>query len=184
MSRRCLLRSIGWLTAYETSKLASTALSRQLGLSLAETREACAVLEAHYLITSLVPSFRASDWKRRLMARRRTHAVNGMTYYSVDAAAALNSIRWKLMTLDGQLGARSAVTEEAKRIYACTRCNARWTQLDVIDNSSAEGFHCHRCKVVLVQCQDNTWVTKARADLECLIRLLRETDTLQMTMGR
>jgi transcription initiation factor TFIIE subunit alpha len=44
----------------------------------------------------------------------------------------------------------TAVPANERKEYFCNFCKASWTQMEVLDNFSAQGFICHRCNHVLV----------------------------------
>ena len=44
----------------------------------------------------------------------------------------------------------TAVPANERKEYFCNFCKASWTQMEVLDNFSAQGFICHRCNHVVV----------------------------------
>jgi len=48
----------------------------------------------------------------------------------------------------------TAVPANERKEYFCNVCGAEWSQLEVIDNASADGFRCHRCSNILVHDAD------------------------------
>lgn len=54
-----------------------------------------------------------------------------------------------MYTVDKDVQGTNAPTNERKE-YFCDRCKAEWTQMDVLDKVSAQGFLCHNCDYPLL----------------------------------
>lgn len=82
----------------------------------------------------------------------QTRPVN-RTYYYVDYRQAIDAIKWRVYKIDKDMQGTAVPANERKE-YFCNRCGAEWSQLEVIDNASAEGLRCHRCGNILVHDAD------------------------------
>jgi transcription initiation factor TFIIE subunit alpha len=72
------------------------------------------------------------------------------TYYYIDYRQAIDAIKWRVYHLDKAVQGNAKPASEKKE-YFCRRCNAEWTQMEVLDKvDPIKGFLCHRCDNVLV----------------------------------
>lgn len=70
------------------------------------------------------------------------------TYYYIDYRQTIDAIKWRIYVIDKELRGDTVPANERKE-YFCSRCNAEWTQLQVLDSYGPQGFTCHRCGWVL-----------------------------------
>ncbi|KAL2119444.1 hypothetical protein VTJ04DRAFT_6405 [Mycothermus thermophilus] len=70
------------------------------------------------------------------------------TYYYIDYRQAVDAIKWRVYKTDKDMQSSVKPVDESKE-YSCPRCKAQWSQLEVLDHCSAEGFLCQRCNAVL-----------------------------------
>ncbi|KAI1326899.1 hypothetical protein F5Y16DRAFT_400015 [Xylariaceae sp. FL0255] len=72
------------------------------------------------------------------------------TYYYIDYRQAIDAIKWRVYHLDKSVQGNARPASEKKE-YFCRRCQAEWTQMEVLDKvDPVKGFLCHRCGAVLV----------------------------------
>ena len=70
-----------------------------------------------------------------------------------------------------------------RKEYFCSFCKAEWSQLEVIDNASAEGLRCHRCSHILVHDADRNSVghqqsTRMNNQFKFITDLLPQIDSV------
>lgn len=82
----------------------------------------------------------------------QTRPVN-RTYYYIDYRHAIDAIKWRVYKIDKDMQGTAVPANERKE-YFCNCCGAEWSQLEVIDNASAEGLRCHRCSHILIHDAD------------------------------
>jgi transcription initiation factor TFIIE subunit alpha len=70
------------------------------------------------------------------------------TYYYINYRQTIDAIKWKMYTVGKDVQGVVVQTDEKKE-YFCLFCKAEWTAMEVLDNSSDQGFLCHRCGHVL-----------------------------------
>lgn len=58
-------------------------------------------------------------------------------------------MKWRVYKIDKEMQGTAVPANERKE-YFCNYCKASWTQMEVLDSFSAQGFICHTCKNVLV----------------------------------
>ncbi|KAI1811363.1 hypothetical protein GGS20DRAFT_114161 [Poronia punctata] len=72
------------------------------------------------------------------------------TYYYIDYRQAIDAIKWRVYHLDKAVQGNAKPASEKKE-YFCRRCEAEWTQMEVLDKvDPLRGFVCHRCDNLLV----------------------------------
>ncbi|GAW16806.1 hypothetical protein ANO14919_062450 [Xylariales sp. No.14919] len=72
------------------------------------------------------------------------------TYYYIDYRQAIDAIKWRVYHLDKAVQGNAKPASEKKE-YFCRRCQAEWTQMEVLDKvDPIRGFICHRCDDILV----------------------------------
>ncbi|KAL1875279.1 hypothetical protein VTK73DRAFT_10235 [Phialemonium thermophilum] len=86
----------------------------------------------------------------------QTRPVN-RTYYYIDYRQTIDAIKWRVYKIDKDMQGTTVPANERKE-YFCNFCGAEWSQLEVIDNASAEGLRCHRCGHILVHDADRNSV--------------------------
>ncbi|KAB5563225.1 hypothetical protein GE09DRAFT_1111481 [Coniochaeta sp. 2T2.1] len=78
----------------------------------------------------------------------QTRPVN-RTYYWIDFQHFVDAVKWRVYKIDKDMQGTAIPASERKE-YFCNFCKASWTQMEVLDSFSPQGFVCHRCKHVLV----------------------------------
>ncbi|KAH8882813.1 hypothetical protein GQ53DRAFT_753348 [Thozetella sp. PMI_491] len=92
--------------------------------------------------------------QRLLVIAERSEMLEGKarpikrTWYFIDYRQSIDAIKWRLYRCDKEMQAIARPTEE--KDYSCPMCGAQWTQMEVLDNPSANGFLCHTCGGVLI----------------------------------
>lgn len=76
-----------------------------------------------------------------------TRPIN-KTWYYINYRHTIDAIKWRVYNIDKEVQG-TAVQVDEKKEYFCHHCKAEWSQMEVLDHSSAEGFLCHRCNHVL-----------------------------------
>ncbi|KAL6863192.1 hypothetical protein ACO1O0_003436 [Amphichorda felina] len=66
------------------------------------------------------------------------------TWYYINYRHTIDAIKWRVYTIDKEVQGTTVQTDEKKE-YFCPHCKAEWTAMEVLDNSSEQGFLCHRC---------------------------------------
>ncbi|KFH43261.1 Transcription initiation factor IIE subunit alpha-like protein [Hapsidospora chrysogenum ATCC 11550] len=66
------------------------------------------------------------------------------TWYYINYRHTIDAIKWRVYTIDKEVQGTTVQTDEKKE-YFCRHCKAEWTAMEVLDNSSEQGFLCHRC---------------------------------------
>ncbi len=107
-------------------------------------------------------------------------------WYFIDYRHTIDAIKWRLYTIDKDVqGITQATT--AKKEYLCSFCRAEWSQMEVLDDVSPEGyFLCHRCQNVLTcqldrhsgGCEQST---RSNEQLKFISDLLRKIDAVHIS---
>jgi transcription initiation factor TFIIE subunit alpha len=120
------------------SALRDDELAYLMKMNLKDLHRLCAGLrDARFLVVHTQPE----------MVEGRGRPIN-RTYYFIDYRGTIDAIKWRVYRTDKDMQGSIQPTEESKD-YACPRCRAQWTQLEVLDSVSAAGFTCQRCGTVL-----------------------------------
>jgi transcription initiation factor TFIIE subunit alpha len=69
-------------------------------------------------------------------------------YYYINFHATIDAIKYRVFFLTQKVKDLYKPSDE-KKDYYCPRCQAKWTQLEVLDKACPEGFMCHRCNGIL-----------------------------------
>ncbi|MCJ1379415.1 hypothetical protein MMC17_002516 [Xylographa soralifera] len=104
-------------------------------------------------------------------------------YYYIDFHATIDAIKYRIFHLTEKVKNLYKPSQE-KKDYHCPRCQAQWTQLEVLDRISPMGeFLCHRCNGVLerddVSAADmagHERQSKLHAQLDKLLQLMPQID--------
>lgn len=78
----------------------------------------------------------------------QTRPVNRI-YYWIDFRHTVDAVKWRVYKIDKEMQGTAVPANERKE-YFCNVCKASWTQMEVLDSFSSQGFLCHTCKNVLV----------------------------------
>jgi transcription initiation factor TFIIE subunit alpha len=104
------------------------------------------------------------------------------TYYYIDYRAAIDAIKWKVYQMNLQVQGNTVPASERKE-YFCERCKSEWTQMEVLDGWSSQGFLCHKCSFVLTLNTENNHggheqSTKYHAQFRFITDLLPKIDEI------
>ncbi|KAI1485962.1 hypothetical protein F5X96DRAFT_657409 [Biscogniauxia mediterranea] len=105
------------------------------------------------------------------------------TYYYIDYRQAIDAIKWRMYHLDKAVQGNTKPASEKKE-YFCKRCNAEWTQMEVLDKMDpVKGFLCHRCNCVLTfdpnrEAGGHEQSTKLNNQLKFITDLLPQLDSV------
>ncbi|KAI7784690.1 transcription initiation factor iie subunit alpha [Diaporthe eres] len=104
------------------------------------------------------------------------------TYYYIDYRQTIDFIKWRVYRLGKDMQVPTVPANERKE-YVCPRCKADYTQLEVLDNVSAQGFLCQRCNHVLNHEAERTSaghekVTRLNNQLKFITDLLLRIDSV------
>lgn len=67
------------------------------------------------------------------------------TYYYIDYRATIDAIKWRVYLIDKQVQGNTVPADERKE-YSCPRCKSEYTQMEVLNEFSADGFLCTKCR--------------------------------------
>ena len=102
-------------------------------------------------------------------------------YYYVDFHITIDAIKYRVLNLTKKVQALYQPSEERKD-YHCPRCKADWTELEVLDRGTPEGFECHRCDALLERDDRAAGATghekhgRLMSQFERLLTLMQEID--------
>lgn len=120
------------------STLRDDELAYLMKMNLKDLHKLCATLrDARFLTVHTRPE----------MQQGKTRPIN-RTYYYIDYRQTIDAIKWRVYKTDKDMQGIAQPADESKE-YFCPQCGAEWTQLDVLDSWSADGFTCGRCGAVL-----------------------------------
>lgn len=120
------------------SALRDDELAYLMKMNLKDLHRLCAGLrDARFLTVHTRPEMQAG----------KTRPIN-RTYYFIDYRQTIDAIKWRVYKTDKDMQGSVQPADESKE-YTCPRCHAQWTQLEVLDAASPQGFVCQRCKALL-----------------------------------
>lgn len=120
------------------SALRDDELAYLMKMNLKDLHRLCAGLrDARFLVVHTRPE----------MQQGKTRPSN-RTYYYIDYRQTIDAIKWRVYKTDKDMQGVVQPADESKE-YACPRCHAQWTQLEVLDSVGPLGFTCGRCGTVL-----------------------------------
>ncbi|KAK4645576.1 hypothetical protein QC761_202740 [Podospora bellae-mahoneyi] len=108
--------------------------------------------DLHRLCASLRDARFLTVHTRPEVIEGKTRPVN-RTYYYIDYQQTVDAIKWRVYKTDKDMQGIAKPQDESKE-YSCPRCKSQWTQLEVLDSVSIEGFLCLRCEAVLERSQE------------------------------
>lgn len=76
-----------------------------------------------------------------------TRPIN-KTWYYINYRHTIDAIKWRVYNIDKEVQGTTVQVDEKKE-YFCHHCKAEWSQMEVLDHSSPQGFLCHRCNHIL-----------------------------------
>ncbi|KAK1756909.1 transcription initiation factor IIE subunit alpha [Echria macrotheca] len=103
--------------------------------------------EVHKLCATLRDARFVAVHTRPEMQEGKTRPIN-RTYYFIDYRQTIDAIKWRVYKTDKDMQAIAKPQDENKE-YSCPRCQAQYTQMEVLNSCSAAGFTCQRCGTVL-----------------------------------
>ncbi|KAK3373730.1 transcription initiation factor TFIIE-like protein [Lasiosphaeria ovina] len=120
------------------SALRDDELAYLMKMNLKDLHKLCASLrDARFLTVHVRPEMQAG----------KTRPIN-RTYYFIDYRQTIDAIKWRVYKTDKDMQGVINPADESKE-YFCPRCQAQWSQLEVLDSVSMSGFTCQRCGNVL-----------------------------------
>ncbi|KAK0670851.1 TFIIE alpha subunit-domain-containing protein [Cercophora samala] len=108
--------------------------------------------DLHRLCASLRDARFLTVHTRPEVIEGKTRPVN-RTYYYIDYQQTVDAIKWRVYKTDKDMQGIAKPQDESKE-YSCPRCKSQWTQLEVLDSVSMQGFLCLRCEAVLERSQE------------------------------
>ncbi len=108
--------------------------------------------DLHRLCASLRDARFLTVHTRPEMQHGKTRPIN-RTYYFIDYRQTIDAIKWRVYKTDKDMQGIAKPADENKE-YSCPRCQAQWTQMEVLDSVSAAGFTCQRCGNVLERSEE------------------------------
>ncbi|KAK3325748.1 TFIIE alpha subunit-domain-containing protein [Apodospora peruviana] len=116
------------------SALRDDELACLLKMNLKDLHKLCASLrDARFLTVHARPELQEG----------KTRPIN-RTYYYIDYRQTIDAIKWRVHKTDKDMQIIAQPADEFKE-YTCPRCTAQWSQMEVLDSISAQGFLCQRC---------------------------------------
>lgn len=103
-------------------------------------------------------------------------------WYYLHFHHAIDSLKFKLWKLSRHIESLGAPTTEKKDLI-CPRCKSTYTELEVMDNISMEGFLCHKCGHVLNPIEENEGpaenesMKRMNDQLSKIVALMRQIDS-------
>lgn len=120
------------------STVADDDLAYLISMNIKDLRKLCQKLREDRLLIA----------HSRSELREGQQRPNNRTYYYIDYRQTIDAIKWRVYKIDKDMQG-PVVPPSEKKEYFCDHCKAEWTQMEVLDNSSASGFLCHRCGSIL-----------------------------------
>jgi transcription initiation factor TFIIE subunit alpha len=156
------------------SALRDDDLSYLIALNSKDMKKICSTLQQDRLIRTHTRS-ELREGQQKAVPR---------TYYYIDYRQAIDAIKWRVYQLDKSVQG-NAVPATEKKEYFCTYCKAEWTQMEVLDNASEQGFRCHRCGTVLVhdperQAGGHEQSTRLNNQLKFITDILPQLDSVHI----
>ncbi|AEO62574.1 629e2263-56df-4a13-ba33-e2c2b492cc2f [Thermothielavioides terrestris] len=125
------------------SALRDDELAYLMKMNLKDLHRLCASLrDARFIAVHTRPEMQAG----------KTRPIN-RTYYYIDYRQTIDAIKWRVYKTDKDMQGSVQPVDESKE-YSCPRCRAQWTQLEVLDSASAQGFMCQRCGTLLERAKE------------------------------
>lgn len=125
------------------SALRDDELAYLMKMNLKDLHRLCASLrDSRFLVVHTRPELQAG----------KTRPIN-RTYYYIDYRQTIDAIKWRVYKTDKDMQGVAKPQEENKE-YSCPHCKAQWTQMEVLDSFSADGFVCGRCGTLLERSQE------------------------------
>jgi transcription initiation factor TFIIE subunit alpha len=115
-------------------------LSYVVKIPIKELRKVCAGLDKAHFLRIATQMERAENKPR----------PSPKIYYYIDYPSTVDAIKWRWYKCNTEAHETTTAADEVKEFH-CKRCKSDWTQYEVLDKFSAEGFLCHRCGHVLTK---------------------------------
>ena len=134
----------------------------------------------------LISQFRHS---RPEIREGQTRPVN-REYYYIPLHPVIDAIKYRVSRLTSTIKSQYTPSAERKE-FACPRCKAEWTQLEVLSLVGPEGFECQKCGAVLVASDEldggsgtdrtgHEKNSKLMAQLDTILKLLKQIDSVEV----
>lgn len=106
------------------------------------------------------------------------------TWYYINYRHTIDAIKWRVYNIDKEVQG-TAIQVDEKKEYFCHHCKAEWSQMEVLDHSSPQGFLCHRCNHVLTFEKDRNPTgheqsTRLNDQFKFITELLQKIDTVRI----
>ncbi|WEW57861.1 hypothetical protein PRK78_003328 [Emydomyces testavorans] len=155
-------------------------LALLLGMQQKDLRKLCGRLREDRLI---------AVHSRPELREGQTRPVN-REYYYIPLHPVIDAIKYRVSRLTSTIKTQYTPSAERKD-YICLRCQAEWTQLEVLSHVGPEGFECQRCGYLLSRADeveggtgaDRTGHEKNRklmAQLDPMLKLLKQIDSVEI----
>jgi transcription initiation factor TFIIE subunit alpha len=152
------------------SALRDDELAYLMKMNIKDLHKLCASLrDARFLVMHTRPE----------MQQGKTRPIN-RTYYYIDYRQTIDAIKWRVYKIDKDMQGVAQPADESKE-YFCPNCDAQWTQLEVLDSFSPQGFTCGRCGEVLERSQEreapgHQQLSRMNNQFKFMTDLLQEVD--------
>ncbi|ROT34790.1 hypothetical protein SODALDRAFT_318009 [Sodiomyces alkalinus F11] len=123
------------------SALKDEDLRFMLGMNTKEVHRLCGKLREDRFLGSYTRHEQSNNPEQKRLINKQ--------YYYIDYRQAIDAIKWRVYTADKDVQGTNVPASERKE-YFCSRCKAEWTQMEVLDKVSAQGFLCHNCDYPLM----------------------------------
>lgn len=78
--------------------------------------------------------------------RQGANRATNRDYYFINLHAAIDSIKWRIASMQRKIAQKYAQTDEERKDWVCPQCKSEFTPYDVLDRVDFEGnFTCRRC---------------------------------------
>ena len=107
-------------------------------------------------------------------------------YYYINFHSTIDAIKYRVFYLTQKVKNMYKSNDERKD-FKCPRCGSSWSQLEVLDKGSLEGFLCHRCDGLLERDEPadgesggHEIQSKLMGQLQKLLKLLQQVDSAEI----
>ncbi|KAI1951254.1 hypothetical protein LOZ57_001809 [Ophidiomyces ophidiicola] len=155
-------------------------LALLLGMQQKDLRRLCGRLREDRLI---------AVHSRPELREGQTRPVN-REYYYIPLHPVIDAIKYRVSRLTSTIKTQYTPSAERKE-YICLRCQAEWTQLEVLGHVGPEGFECQRCGHLLSGTDEiqggagadrtgHEKNSKLMAQLDPMLKLLKQIDSVEV----
>ncbi|KMP00742.1 hypothetical protein CIHG_03189 [Coccidioides immitis H538.4] len=155
-------------------------LALLLGMQQKDLRKLCGRLREDRLI---------AVHSRPELREGQTRPVN-REYYYIPLHPVIDAIKYRVSRLTSTIKTQYTPSAERKE-YICLRCQAEWTQLEVLSHVGLDGFECQRCGYLLSRADEvegggaadrtgHEKNSKLMAQLDPMLKLLKQIDSVEV----